>query len=206
MADPLHPYSTQPWMKVLCGHCGQIHSQQAPVTHQHAVTAAYRYQGGSMLHAAGRKHCPCALCCCPIYPVQEPNNGVPGDWVTGNRMLDVAVLPLIFAVLFPVLRSVLKKHVFQVITPAQQARLPATDNYGSSSGWHCWASTCPKGLAAVEAACRVLASSRHSAACNSCVTGSKQLAAVMCQFWHACGNHLAAAAAVTPHQPSQASP
>jgi hypothetical protein len=47
---------------------------------------------------------------CPV----QPNHGVPGDWVTGNRMLDVAVLPLIFAVLFPVLRSVLKKHVYQV--------------------------------------------------------------------------------------------
>lgn len=45
--------------------------------------------------------------------MQEPNNGVPGDWVTGNRMLDVVVLPLVFAVMFPVLRVLLKKHVFQ---------------------------------------------------------------------------------------------
>jgi len=42
------------------------------------------------------------------------NMGVPGDWVTGNRMLDVLVLPLVFAVAFPLLRSTLKKHVFQV--------------------------------------------------------------------------------------------
>eukprot|EP00775_Hariotina_reticulata_P007298 gene7298-7511_t len=39
--------------------------------------------------------------------------GVPGDWVTGNRMLDVLVLPLIFAVAFPLLRVTLTKHVFQ---------------------------------------------------------------------------------------------
>lgn len=58
MADPLHPYSTQPWMA-------------------------------------------------------EPNHGVPGDWVTGSRMLDVAVLPLFFAVGFPLLREFLKKYFFQ---------------------------------------------------------------------------------------------
>ena len=51
---------------------------------------------------------------CTTTPAQEPNNGVPGDWVTGSRMLDVAVLPLIFAVMFPVLRIALVKWVFQV--------------------------------------------------------------------------------------------
>jgi hypothetical protein len=50
-----------------------------------------------------------------LKPAQEPNNGVPGDWVTGSRMLDVAVLPLLFAVAFPLLRAVLKKHIYQVI-------------------------------------------------------------------------------------------
>ncbi|KAF8062789.1 ASC1-like protein [Scenedesmus sp. PABB004] len=41
------------------------------------------------------------------------NHGVPGDWITGNRMLDVAALPLVFAAAFPLLRLALKRWVFQ---------------------------------------------------------------------------------------------
>lgn len=36
-------------------------------------------------------------------------------------MLDVAVLPVVFAVLFPVLRVLLKKHVFQVTWGLREA-------------------------------------------------------------------------------------
>jgi hypothetical protein len=42
------------------------------------------------------------------------NHGVPGDWVTGSRTLDVLLLPVIFAISFPVLRLLLKKHIYQV--------------------------------------------------------------------------------------------
>jgi hypothetical protein len=42
------------------------------------------------------------------------NHGVPGDWVTGSRMLDVVLLPVIFAIAFPVLRLLLKKYIYQV--------------------------------------------------------------------------------------------
>jgi hypothetical protein len=42
------------------------------------------------------------------------NHGVPGDWVTGSRTLDVLLLPVIFAVTFPVLRLLLKKYIYQV--------------------------------------------------------------------------------------------
>lgn len=42
------------------------------------------------------------------------NQGVPGDWVTGNRLLDVVLLPLIFAVAFPVLRLLSKTAMFEV--------------------------------------------------------------------------------------------
>lgn len=38
--------------------------------------------------------------------------------MTGSRMLDVAVLPLFFAVGFPLLRSFLKKFFFQVTVAA----------------------------------------------------------------------------------------
>ncbi|KAF6262816.1 TLC domain-containing protein [Scenedesmus sp. NREL 46B-D3] len=41
------------------------------------------------------------------------NHGVPGDWVTGSRMLDVVLLPIIFAIAFPLLRLLLKKYVYQ---------------------------------------------------------------------------------------------
>lgn len=41
------------------------------------------------------------------------NHGVPGDWVTGSRMLDVVLLPVIFAIAFPVLRLLLKKYIYQ---------------------------------------------------------------------------------------------
>jgi hypothetical protein len=39
---------------------------------------------------------------------------VPGDWITGDRMLDVTLLPLLFAGLFPLVRLALVKWVFQV--------------------------------------------------------------------------------------------
>lgn len=42
------------------------------------------------------------------------NQGVPGDWVTGNRLLDVVLLPLIFAIAFPLLRLILKTAIFEV--------------------------------------------------------------------------------------------
>eukprot|EP00879_Flechtneria_rotunda_P008442 GHRR01008843.1.p1 GENE.GHRR01008843.1~~GHRR01008843.1.p1 ORF type:complete len:313 (+),score=32.93 GHRR01008843.1:184-1122(+) len=41
------------------------------------------------------------------------NRGVPGDWVTGNRMLDVTMLPLVFAIAFPILRSILQKLIYE---------------------------------------------------------------------------------------------
>jgi hypothetical protein len=46
------------------------------------------------------------------------NHGVPGDWVTGSRTLDVLLLPVIFAISFPVLRLLLKKHIYQVCITA----------------------------------------------------------------------------------------
>jgi hypothetical protein len=45
---------------------------------------------------------------------QERNHGVPGAWITGDRILDVVLLPLVFAVLFPLLRVALVKYVFHV--------------------------------------------------------------------------------------------
>lgn len=42
------------------------------------------------------------------------NHGVPGDWVTGHRILDVLLLPIAFAVGFPTLRVLLNKFMFQV--------------------------------------------------------------------------------------------
>jgi hypothetical protein len=42
------------------------------------------------------------------------NHGVPGDWVTGSRILDVVLLPIIFAIAFPILRLVLKRFIYQV--------------------------------------------------------------------------------------------
>lgn len=71
---------------------------------------------------------------------QEPNNGVPGDWITGNRMLDVTLLPLIFAVLFPVLRTLLKKHVFQVRVAEEAWTLPAPQHTHHTT--HCGTVPC----------------------------------------------------------------
>jgi hypothetical protein len=42
------------------------------------------------------------------------NHGVPGDWVTGSRMLDVALLPIVFAIAFPLMRLLLKKFIYEV--------------------------------------------------------------------------------------------
>ena len=42
------------------------------------------------------------------------NHGVPGDWVTGSRILDVVLLPIIFAIAFPILRLALKRFIYQV--------------------------------------------------------------------------------------------
>lgn len=52
------------------------------------------------------------------------NHGVPGDWVTGSRMLDVVLLPVIFAIAFPVLRLLLKKYIYQV-SAVRQTKLGA---------------------------------------------------------------------------------
>ena len=45
--------------------------------------------------------------------VDDPQ--VPGDWILGRgRVVDVLVLPLVFAVLWPLLRAALRTFVFQV--------------------------------------------------------------------------------------------
>lgn len=39
---------------------------------------------------------------------------VPGDWITGDRGLDILLLPLISAAFFPLLRWVLEARVYRV--------------------------------------------------------------------------------------------
>jgi hypothetical protein len=51
------------------------------------------------------------------------NHGVPGAWITGNRTLDITVLPLFVAAVLPIIRVALVKHVFQVGLRAQGADL-----------------------------------------------------------------------------------
>lgn len=123
MADPLHPYSTQPWMKVgwlcLClprcpaGFCwGALAIAYPVVAHPYLDCALCNgRQTQDILTGTLLLSVDCCLC----KFAQEPNHGVPGDWVTGSRMLDVIVLPLFFAVAFPLLRAVLKKHIYQVM-------------------------------------------------------------------------------------------
>ena len=42
------------------------------------------------------------------------SDGVPGDWVTGDRILDVTLLPVFFAFAFVALRRMLVNYLFEV--------------------------------------------------------------------------------------------
>jgi hypothetical protein len=50
----------------------------------------------------------------PVVDFVLSNHGVPGGWITGHRMVDIVVLPLVMAFMFPFLNRVLKRCVFQV--------------------------------------------------------------------------------------------
>lgn len=49
------------------------------------------------------------------------NHGVPGDWVTGDRVLDITLLPIVWAFGFVLLRRLMRVHVFEVRTAERRS-------------------------------------------------------------------------------------
>jgi hypothetical protein len=59
----------------------------------------------------------------PVVDFALSNHGVPGNWITGYRMVDILVLPLVIAFLLPFLNRALKRTVFQVCLVMCHARV-----------------------------------------------------------------------------------
>lgn len=55
--------------------------------------------------------------------MEQAETGVPGDFVTGDRLTDILVLPVLIACLIPVLRRVLRVALFQVRSRRQPPSL-----------------------------------------------------------------------------------
>ncbi|KIY94016.1 hypothetical protein MNEG_13946 [Monoraphidium neglectum] len=56
------------------------------------------------------------------------SDGVPGDWILGDRILDVTLLPIFFAFVFVALRAVAVKFVFEPIgVRVMEGRMKKTD-------------------------------------------------------------------------------
>jgi hypothetical protein len=60
------------------------------------------------------------------------SDGVPGDWILGDRILDVTLLPIFFAFVFVALRAVAVKFVFEV--GSFLPRVPSSSARARSNG------------------------------------------------------------------------